>query len=156
MIVLVRIDDRLIHGQVATTWFRSFDIEQVIVVADEIAGHELQKTVLDISAPAGIKIHLFYTDEFIEKYHRSKITRRTMLIFTNPREVLRCIEGGVEIPYLNVGGMRYAPGKKKITKTVSVFDEDIVAFKELIQRGIVVENQMMANDKILPLEKYLP
>jgi len=144
---LVRIDDRLIHGQVATSWIRTLSMEQVIVVSDVNAADPLQKKILNMAAPDGIKIHLFATDEFIEIYNTNPIKRKTMLIYTNPIEVLRCIKGGVKIDLLNVGGMKYTHGKERLSKSVSVTEEEKQAFKDIIEMGVDVEIRMLSNEK---------
>lgn len=155
MIEFVRIDDRLIHGQVATTWLKTQAIEQAIVISDKLAGEPIQKTVLEVAAPEGVKVHLFSTGQFIEIYHKNPIKRRTMLVFTNPMEVLRCLDGGVEIKHLNVGGMKYGPGKEKLTKAVAVDQDDKATFKKLMEQGVDVEIQMVPNDKKLNMAQFL-
>lgn len=70
-----------------------------------------------------------------------------MLIYTNPQDVLKTLEGGVTIPYLNVGGMRSAPGKKRLTTSVSVDDQDIESFMQIMGKGVKVELQMVPIDK---------
>ncbi|MCL2564943.1 MAG: PTS sugar transporter subunit IIB [Defluviitaleaceae bacterium] len=152
---LVRIDDRLIHGQVATSWIRTLSMEQVIVVSDVNAGDPLQKKILNMAAPDGIKLHLFATDEFIEIYSSNPIKRKTMLIYTNPIEVLRCLKGGVKIDLLNVGGMKFTHGKERLSKSVSVTSEEKEAFKEIIEMGVDVEIRMLSNEKPTKLASLL-
>ena len=155
MIEFIRIDDRLIHGQVATTWLKFYEIEQVIVISDKLADDEIQKTVLEAAAPEGLKVHLFSTDQFTSVYKKSPIKRRTMLIYTNPQEILRCLLGGVKIKKVNVGGMKFAPGKQKLTKAVAVSEEEKKAFQELVKSGIDIEIQMVPNDKALKIAQVL-
>ena len=85
-IEFVRIDDRLIHGQVATTWVKKYDIEQIIIVNDKVAGDKIQQSVLKMSAPPELKVAIFGVDKFTEVYNSNPIKRRTMLIYTNPDE----------------------------------------------------------------------
>lgn len=68
MIVFCRIDDRLIHGQVVTTWVNVKNIESIIVVNDKVAGDKIQKNILAMAAPAGIKVHAFGVKQFYWYY----------------------------------------------------------------------------------------
>jgi len=152
---LVRIDDRLIHGQVATSWIRTLSMEQVIVVSDSTASDPLQKKILNLAAPDGIRVHLFATDKFIEIYNSNPIKRKTMLIYTNPIEVLKCLKGGVKFNLLNVGGMKYIQGKEKLSKSVSVTPEEKQAFKDILEMGVDIEIKMLSNEKPIKLASLL-
>lgn len=154
-IQLARIDDRLIHGQVATTWVRKFNIEQALIINDKLAKDPIQTSVLQLAAPEGVKVIAFEVEKFNEIFKHNPIKKSTMLIYTNPHDVLRNLEGGVVIPFLNIGGMKFLPGKKQLTKAVSLDDNDIKAFQKIIERGVRVEIQMMPSDKIIKLEELL-
>ncbi|WP_228343703.1 PTS sugar transporter subunit IIB, partial [Streptococcus pneumoniae] len=65
-IEFVRIDDRLVHGQVVTTWLKKYDIEQVIIVNDRISEDKTRQSILKISAPVGLKIVFFSVKRFVE------------------------------------------------------------------------------------------
>jgi fructose-specific PTS system IIB component len=153
-IVFVRIDDRLIHGQVATTWIRTQSIEQVAVINDELAKDPMQASVLKMAAPTGVKAVLLDIPRFIEAYNKG-FKKRTMLILTNPQDVLSLIENGVTIPYLNVGGMKFKDGRKRLTEAVSVTEEDMEVFEKMITKGISVEIQMVPNSRKEYFSKYL-
>ncbi|WP_161949558.1 PTS system mannose/fructose/N-acetylgalactosamine-transporter subunit IIB, partial [Streptococcus suis] len=99
-ISFVRIDDRLVHGQVVTTWLKKYDIEQVIIVNDDIVQDKTRQTILKLSAPTGLKIIFFSIDRFVEVLSTVPINKTTMLIYTNPQDVYRCVEGGLELSYL--------------------------------------------------------
>ena len=146
-IELIRIDDRLIHGQVATQWMKKYAIEQVVVVNREAAQDQLQQTILEIAAPTGVRIMVYDTEEFIEVYNSVEIKRRTLLLFTNPIELLTCLKGGLKIDAVNIGGMKYTPGKTKLAKAVSVSQAEAQAFKEILAMNIIVEIRMMPVEK---------
>ena len=78
-----------------------------------------------------------------------------MLIFTNPKEVFQCITGGVTIKYLNVGQMSKNDTNEKVTVGVALGDEDKLYFKKIIDLGIKVEIQMVPNDKITLMDKFV-
>lgn len=154
-IEFVRIDDRLVHGQVATTWIKKYEIEQVLVINDTLASDPVQKSVLEMTAPQGIKVMLFEVEKFTQIYKTTPIKRKTMLIYTNPEDVLRNLKGGVEIPYLNVGGMKHILNKEKLTKAVAVDEKDKRDFKEILDIGVHVEIQMIPSDKINNMKEFI-
>jgi len=154
-IELVRIDDRMIHGQVATSWIKTLSMEQVIIVSDVNAADELQRKVLNIAIPDGIRLAIFSTDEFIKVYNSNPINRKTMLIYTNPIEVLRCLKGGVKFPLLNVGGIKFVAGKERLYKSVSVTPEEKQAFIDILAMGVEVEIRMMSTEKPIKLATLL-
>lgn len=154
-IKLARIDDRLVHGQVTTTWIKQHGIEQIIIINDALAKDQVQSAVLQLAAPAGVRILMFEVDRFIEIYNTNPIKKTTMLIYTNPFDVLKTIEGGVAIPYLNLGGMKFVPGKVQITKAVSLDEKDRDTFKKIIAKGVRVEIQMVPGDKKTMLEELI-
>lgn len=78
-----------------------------------------------------------------------------MLIYTNPQDVYRCVEGGLELSYLNVGQMSKREDNTKITGGVAISSKDKEYFKKLVEKGIRVEIQMVPNDKVTMLEKFI-
>lgn len=143
---LVRIDDRLIHGQVATTWVNVKKIEQILLINDKLKADPIQQKIVMMTAPAGVKVLVFDIDKFIEVYQTKEIKKSTMLILTTSTDVLRLLKGGVAFDHLNVGGMRYNDTRKRYTKALSVTPEEEAAFKEICQMGVDVEVQMVPND----------
>ncbi|WP_315109369.1 mannose/fructose/sorbose PTS transporter subunit IIB [Clostridium intestinale] len=146
----VRIDDRLIHGQVATVWVKETKCNKIIACSDEVAQDTLRKTLLLQVAPADIKAYVVSIDKAIEAYKNPKYKDfKSMFLFTNPTDVLRAIEGGVDINSVNVGGMCYKEGKTQITGAVSVDEKDIKAFRKLHELGVELEiRQIASNPKI--------
>ena len=147
MICFCRIDDRLIHGKVVTTWVNIKKIEQIIVVNDKVAEDKIQKNILNMAAPQGVKVHTFGVEKFADVYKTTPIKKRTMLLFTNSIDVDRVVELGVDIKELNIGGMRYQEGRKQLTKALSVTPEEEKAFHSLMDKGVDITIQMVPNDE---------
>lgn len=147
MICFCRIDDRLIHGQVVTTGVNIKKIEQIIVVNDKVAEDKIQKNILNMAAPQGVKVHTFGVEKFADVYKTTPIKKRTMLLFTNSIDVDRVVELGVDIKELNIGGMRYQEGRKQLTKALSVTPEEEKAFHSLMDKGVDITIQMVPNDE---------
>lgn len=150
-----RIDDRLIHGQVVTTWVKNYDIEQIIIVNDKVAEDKMQQSVLTMAAPPGIKVVAFGVQHFIEIIKKTPIKRRTMLLFTTCLDVLPLIENGLELEKLNVGGMRINNERKSLSRAVSVTQDEEDAFRKMLDMGLNIEVQMVPKDPIVSLKSML-
>jgi PTS system mannose-specific IIB component len=155
-IVLARIDDRLIHGQVVTVWTKEVKCERIIVCNDDVAADAIRKALLTQVAPPGMKASVVDIEKAIRVYNNPKYAEtRTLLLFTNPTDVLRMVEGGVDIKSVNIGGMSFKEGKKQITKAVSVDEKDIDSFHKLKERGIELEIRKVASDSKIDLMSVL-
>ncbi|MGL5389331.1 MULTISPECIES: PTS sugar transporter subunit IIB [unclassified Serratia (in: enterobacteria)] len=152
---LARIDDRLIHGQVITTWVKNHDIEQILIINDKVAGDSVQQSVISMSAPPELKVQVFGVQKFIEVLKKAEIKRRTMLLFTNSVDVNTLVEGGLKIDKLNVGGMRMQEGRKSLSRAVAVTPEEEQAFRSLLASNIAVEIQMVPKDPIVELKTLI-
>ncbi|TQR95434.1 mannose/fructose/sorbose PTS transporter subunit IIB [Paenibacillus ottowii] len=146
-ISFVRIDDRLIHGQVATVWVKETKCNKIIAVSNEVAADTLRKTLLLQVAPPGIKAYVVTIAKAIEAYNNPKYNDfKTLFLFTNPTDVLQVVEGGVPFTSVNVGGMCFKEGKTQITGAVSVDKQDVEAFYKLHEKGIELEIRKVASD----------
>ena len=155
-IVLARIDDRLIHGQVATIWSKYTKCQRIIVCNDDVTKDSIRKTLLEQATPPGIKSSVVGIDEAIRVYNNPKYQEdRVLFLFTNPTDVVRMVEGGVAIKSVNIGGMSFKQGKKQITRVVSVDDTDIKAFKKLNEKGIELEIRKISSDSKVDLMSKL-
>ncbi|MEK5236525.1 mannose/fructose/sorbose PTS transporter subunit IIB [Paenibacillus sp. FSL L8-0470] len=155
-ISFVRVDDRLIHGQVATVWVKETKCNKIIAVSDEVAADTLRKTLLLQVSPPGIKAYVVTIDKAIEAYNNPKYNDfKTLFLFTNPTDVLRVVEGGVPFTSVNVGGMCFKEGKKQITGAVSIDKQDVDAFRKLHEKGIELEIRKVASDPKINLMNKL-
>ncbi|MBG6247896.1 MULTISPECIES: PTS mannose transporter subunit IIAB [Symbiopectobacterium] len=149
---LARIDDRLIHGQVATRWTKETNVSRIIVVSDEVAADNVRKTLLTQVAPPGVTAHVVDVAKAIRVYENPKYANdRVMLLFTNPTDVQRLVENGVEITSVNIGGMAYRQGKTQVNNAISIDAKDIEAFKALDARGIELEVRKVSTDSKLKM-----
>lgn len=151
-IALARIDDRLIHGQVATRWTKETNVTRIIVVSDEVAADNVRKTLLTQVAPPGVTAHVVDVAKMIRVWNNPKYAgERVMLLFTNPTDVERLVEAGVKITSVNIGGMAFRQGKTQVNNAVSVDEKDIIAFKKLNERGIELEVRKVSSDQRLKM-----
>lgn len=145
-IELVRIDDRLIHGQVATTWTRNYDIEQILIIDDKTKNDPVQASVANFAVPPGVKVIIFGVAQFAEVMKKTEIKKRTMLLFTNPIDILQLVKEGLKISEVNAGGMRYRDGRNRLSKAISVTEEEDQAFRGLMDKNIHINVQMVPKD----------
>lgn len=151
-LTLVRIDDRLIHGQVATGWTKETHVSRIIVISDEVDKDQLRKTLLKQVAPPGVSAHVVNLAKAVRVYNNAKYANdRVMLLFTDPSDVLRLVSEGVDIKSVNVGGMAFRQGKHQVTNAISLDQRDIDAFTELDKRGIELEVRKVPADNRLSM-----
>lgn len=146
-IALARIDDRLIHGQVVTVWSKETKCQRIIVCNDDVANDEIRRTLLTQVAPPGVQSHVVGIEKAVRVINNPKYENDiVLLLFTNPTDVLRLVEAGIDIKSVNIGGMSFKEGKNQLTGAVSVNDEDIKAFKALNDKKIELEIRKVASD----------
>lgn len=144
-ILLTRIDNRLIHGQVATQWVRELGANQVYVVNDETAKDELRKSLMNMAAPSGAKVIYLTVDELPEALKNAADDDRIFMLVENPADALRIVEEGVPLKEINVGNMHMCEGKRQVGQTVAIDDKDADVFKALQDKGSTLTIQRIPN-----------
>ncbi|MHC5249925.1 PTS galactosamine transporter subunit IIB [Enterococcus sp. HY326] len=138
-ILLTRIDNRLIHGQVATQWNGTLGANLILVANDKVAVDKLRQGLMDMAAPNGVQTRYFTIQKTIDIIHKASPKQKIFIIVENPEDVLKLVEGGVPIKKLNIGNMHMAEGKRQVATTVAVDDADVAAFKKLQADGVELE-----------------
>jgi PTS system mannose-specific IIB component len=146
--VLARIDSRLLHGQVATAWTKTVNPTRIIVVSDDVARDKLRKNLITQASPPGVKAHVVPVDHMIKlaKDDQHFGGQRAMLLFENPKDVLRAVEGGIPLKTINVGSMAHSLGKVQPSKVLAFNQEDIDTFNKLKQAGLDFDVRKVPND----------
>ena len=146
-IVLTRIDDRLIHGQVVEGWLKKIRVTHIMVVSDEAARDEMQKTLLGMAAPSNVRVSTLSVDEAASEIKSNMFGKDFLLIlFSNPKDVLRFLNCGVKLDSVNVGGMHFSYGKKQLLRNLSVDDADISSLEEISKLGVELEGRILPDD----------
>lgn len=156
MIKLVRIDDRLVHGQVAFTWVPSLDIDCLLVANDLVAKDDFQKMTLGLARPAGAKLLIKSVQDAITFLADPRNKASKILILTN--SVADSVALAVAIPEIksiNLGGLRGKEGARSISKAVSLTPGEIDALQKLIKDGIEVEVRQVPSDPRHKLETLI-
>jgi len=145
--VLARIDSRLLHGQVATAWTKATHPDRIIVVSDAVAKDDLRKRLIQQAAPPGVKAHVVPVGKMIEVAKDPRFgDTKALLLFENPEDVVRAVEGGVAIEEVNVGSMAHSTGKVVVNKVLSMGHEDVAAFEKLKELGLKFDVRKVPND----------
>ena len=135
--VMCRVDTRLLHGQVATTWTKQTNPDRIIVVSDAVAHDDLRKTMIQQAAPPGVKAHVVPIKKMIEVAKDPRFgATKAMLLFETPQDLLKCIEGGVDIKDVNLGSMAHSVGKVVVTNAIAMDQADVECLEKLASLGV--------------------
>lgn len=147
MIVGVRIDFRLIHGQVANLWANAKQVSRFMVVDDQLATDDMQKQVLRMACPAAVKLSVLPLEKASANIQAGKYDAQLLFILAKkPETLLRLIESGVQLPEINVGNMSSLNEVKRVGLNIGMDEGDIEAFKKLQEKGIRMYAQMVPSD----------
>lgn len=138
-ILLTRIDNRLIHGQVATQWNSSVGSNLILVANDQVAGDKMRQSLMDMAAPSGVATRYFTLKKTIEIIDKAADRQKIFIICENPTDVLKLVEGGVPLKKVNIGNMHMSEGKRQVATSVAVDEADVQAFKKLQEKGVELE-----------------
>lgn len=145
--VMVRVDTRLLHGQVATTWTKQTNPDRIIVVSDAVSHDELRKTMIQQAAPPGVKAHVIPIKKMIEVSKDPRFgATKAMLLFETPQDLLKCVEGGVDIKKVNLGSMAHSVGKVVVTNALAMDMDDVECLEKLASKGIEFDVRKVPSD----------
>lgn len=151
-IVLTRIDDRLIHGQVATQWGNKLGANVLLVANDAVAADAFKQELMNMIAPANTLTRYYAIDEINEKINELGDDKKVMILVETPADALRLVEAGVPIKEVNVGNIAMAEGKRAVSPAVAVDEADVEVFKNLQDKGIDLVIQRVPDTTITETE----
>lgn len=149
-ILLTRIDNRLIHGQVGVTWTMTLGANLILVADDEAAENELMQQLMTTTAKSsGAGVRFFTVQKTIDVIHKAADRQKIFIVCKTPKEVRQMLEGGVPIKEVNVGNMHFSQGKRQISKKVYVDDTDLADLKAIQDAGVDLYIQDVPGDVLL-------
>lgn len=155
-IIHIRIDDRLIHGQVASRWSTGLKATRIMVINDEVANDDIQKSVLRMVAPVGISTSIITKEKAVNNISAGKYEgQRVLVVLKSPIDVLKLIESGLDIKEVNVGNMANRKNTVQIKRSVNVTPEEVEAFRKLISLGVKLTAKMVPDESDSLLEDFL-
>lgn len=138
-ILLARIDNRLVHGQVGVVWCNAIGANLIVVVDDQTAKEPLQQQLMAVTAEsAGAGIRFFTIEHTIKIIHKASPAQKIFIVCKTPNEVRQLIDGGVGIANVNVGNMHFSHGKRQLSKKVYVDDKDLEDLRYIKSKGVKV------------------
>ena len=152
----IRIDDRLIHGQVSTMWSNKLGVTRLMVVNDAVANNDMQKQVLRMAVPAGISSSIITEEKAITNIKNEKYAgQNVLLIVKSPVDLLPFVENGLDIKAINVGNMSNRKETTVLRPNISVSAEERAAFEKLLSLDIEITTIMTPDDKKTYLKDIL-
>jgi len=149
---LLRVDDRLIHGQVTTAWLRVYDATTIIIASKRVSENPVYKSIFSVATVPGKEILLITPSEAVSHIKRSDKNEIFFIIVPSPCDVVELMDHGLEFKMINVGGLQGRPNTKKLAKVVYATPEEEQAFIELKNRGVEMEVRMVPTDRIAHLD----
>ncbi|GGC97003.1 PTS system mannose/fructose/N-acetylgalactosamine-transporter subunit IIB [Enterococcus wangshanyuanii] len=146
-IVHARVDERLIHGQVATVWTNTVGAQRIMVVNDLAVKDQLQIGALKMAKPAGVKLSILSKRKAIEKILAGNYEdEKVFLITKDIADMAALIDGGIPLKTFNIGNISQKEGSKAIKKSVALTEEDIQTIHRLISQGVTITAQMIPSE----------
>ena len=137
---LVRIDDRLIHGQVSVGWVKVLSPDRILIADDRVAASEWEKEAYTSAAPQDIKATILSVADALE-FLRSDVfpSEKIILLVSSPADLVRLVEGGLSVGEVNVGGVHFREGRKKLLPYLYLDSGDEDSLRKLAEQGIILE-----------------
>ena len=155
-IAFARIDTRLLHGQVATTVTKMVNPDRIIVCSDAVAKDDLRKSMIEQAAPPGVKAHVIPIWKMIEVFKDPRFgDTRAMLLFETPQDLLRALEGGVDIKEVNLGSMAHSLGKVVVTNAVAMDEADVECLEKIASMGVKFDVRKVPADSPEPFDAVI-
>ena len=153
-IVLTRIDDRLIHGQVVTAWAKITKGNRIVVVDDEVAQDDFMISILKMAAPSSFEMGVYSVEDASKILKEDSKDERVIILVKKPETILSLINNGVDIKSINLGGMGATVGRKQLYRNISISDTEKDCFKELISKGVHVYVQIVPDASAVDIQKF--
>jgi len=144
---LVRIDDRLIHGQVIAVWCKSKTITRIQIVDDTVAADPFMVDVLRLAAPAGLEVVAETIEDSVKSLQDNPTPETTMVLMKYPKTARQLYDAGITFSALNIGGMGMGPGRKNVFKNTSISTEEYQVLKSLHDNGVEITFMSVPGEK---------
>lgn len=148
MIVFLRVDHRLLHGQVAFSWTQYVDADCILIANDSVPNDELRKTTIKMAKPPAVKLVIKNINDAIEAI-KSGVTDKYKLfiVVESVTDAWRLARELPEIKSINLGGTKVREGSQNISKAINLIPEEVAQLQELVAAGVEVEIRLVPNDR---------
>jgi PTS system mannose-specific IIB component len=148
-IVLARIDNRLVHGQVLEAWVPFVRADCIVVASDEVAAKPLQLKLMVASVPREIPVIIGSLAEIAGFFSRNESSQRILLLFASPAAALQGYRLGIPFFELNLGNLPGGDDKRRVSCTISLSDDDLSIFRQLEAGGVRIIARCLPSDEAL-------
>ncbi len=156
-IVLVRVDSRLIHGQVLEAWVPHTSARCIVVMSDDLMSSPMEKMIMEASVPSSIKVFIGGVTEMVSRFKSGEFDKlRTLVLFANSQDVLSAYRDGFIFNKLNLGNMHAGSGKVPCSCTIYLDPTDIENLNELVAGGVEVGSRCVPTDTQRSYKKMIP
>lgn len=143
----IRIDGRLIHGQVVTKWIFVTKVDRIIVVDNDVLSNPIEKNALKMSTPSNVKLSILGAESAARNINAGKyVGQRVMILVKVPKYLRMLAEQGLDMDKINVGNISQREGCTQVRPSVFLKEDDINDIEDLLSRGIKVTAQMVPAD----------
>ncbi|BCR05482.1 PTS fructose transporter subunit IIB [Desulfuromonas versatilis] len=147
-LVLTRIDNRLIHGQVLEAWVPHIGADCIVVANDEVARVSFQKTLMAAAVPKGIKVLIDSVENVARAFHSHALdASKVLLLFASSGDAVKAHRCGVDFKELNLGNMHGGEGKVRYSCTIALDPADVLNFQQLEADGVRIVCQCVPPDR---------
>ena len=155
-VVLARIDNRLIHGQILEAWVPYVKADCIVVANDRIASAALEKTLMAAAVPKGIRVVIDSLQQVAQILAEDDLAgARVLLLFESTNDALAARRAGVPYEDLNLGNMHAGEGKCRYSCTISLDPEDIDNLQLIEDQGVTIASQCIPADRERPWRKLV-
>lgn len=146
-IVNIRIDERLIHGQVAAVWTNTLNVNRIMVIDDLAARDEIQKMALKMACPASARLSILTAEKAVQRLQENAYPQdRILIVMKGPATAKQVLDLGYFMPVINVGNISNKIGSIRIKHTVCVTPQEAELFRYIAGKGVKVTIQMVPSD----------
>lgn len=157
MIKLIRVDHRLIHGQVGFTWTKFLDADCILIASDDLLIDPIKMSAMKMATPTGVKLVMKSIEDSAKALNSGVTDKYKLFILSESVEdVYRLVKLVPSIKEINLGGMKNGEDRKQVSKAVHLSDRDIENIREMINEGIKLTVQLVPDDQAVNIEKLLP
>ena len=152
MIVLFRVDDRLIHGQVVLGWGTFLKPDRIVLADDLVASNEWERDLYASAAPPEIKVSILALTEAAAQLKAGIFDgEKVILLVKHPKDVLSLMDLGLPVNEVNVGGIHYREGREKVLENVYLDADERSIMRELVKRGVTLDGRALPSSKTVTL-----
>lgn len=146
--MFIRVDNRLIHGQIIEGWLPYLKSSRIIIVNDEVANDPFRKMILGMAVPSDIDVAIYTVEEFSKEWsHFETNGKGTIVLFENIEDVLISYKSSLRFDKLNIGNVPSEEGKVCFTPSIFLNEQNVKDLMYLMASGIEVEVRCVPRDK---------